>query len=224
MGASNFNFTSGPYHKNCLLRPCTLWKDCRTENTVKQGRSKQFSWYGPKSKLAPLKKKLRNPQIFFSDFGAEIAPSSVKMAPPFLPCFFGGGCKQWYFGQICAPLTISLRAAAPLAPPCYGLAVKFCYNELVYNELPVKVNKKCFGWFRLTYQLIFLVITKGTLVNNFYYYLEMSGGQEIEFQVKVWNMNFDLLKLDLFIISLRNVIKRTFSNFKMKQNKRCTIF
>jgi hypothetical protein len=141
-----------------------------------------------KVKVGAPQKKFRNPQIFFSDFGAEIAPSSVKMAPPFLPCFLGGwGCKQWHFGQICAPLTTSLRAAAPLAPPCYGPAVKFGYNELVYNELPVKVNKKCFGWFRLTYQLIFLIITKGTLVvmNNFYYYLEMSGGQEIEFQVKV---------------------------------------
>jgi hypothetical protein len=129
MGASNFNFNSGPYHKNCLLRPCTLWKDCRTENTVKQGRSKQFSWYGPKSKLAPLKKKLRNPQIFFSDFGAEIAPSSVKMAPPFLPCFFGGGANSGILVKF-APLLLYHYGPRPRWPP---LATALQSNSVITN-------------------------------------------------------------------------------------------
>ncbi len=93
-----------------------------------QGRSEQFLWYGPNSKMAPLKKKNLNfgekkklrPSNFFSDFGAEMHPRPLKCA-----LFKGGGCKRWYFGQICAPVTAPLRAVAPQAPPppCYGPAM-----------------------------------------------------------------------------------------------------
>ncbi len=84
-----------------------------------QGRSEQSLWYGPKSKLAPLKKKIGPSKFFCRLSGKNCALVPLNGAPT-LPFFRGGGCKRWYFGQICAPVTTPLRAAAPLAPPCYG--------------------------------------------------------------------------------------------------------
>jgi hypothetical protein len=115
-----------------------------------QGRSEQFLWYGPNSKMAPLKFLFelwgRNcaPHIFFSDFGAEMAPSSLNMRP----FSGGGGCKRWYFCQICAPETTPLRAAAPQAPPLLrpcGLCIKllFFFNDIVvYQSQSRKIGSR----------------------------------------------------------------------------------
>ncbi len=84
-----------------------------------QGRSEQFLWYGPNSKIAPLKFFFwtlgRNcaPQILFSDFGAEMAPSSLKKSP-----FSGGGggSNGGIFVKF-APLKLHHYGPWPRRPP-----------------------------------------------------------------------------------------------------------
>jgi hypothetical protein len=75
--------------------------------------------------LEPLKKQFWFIKIFFQTLGQKL-----RLCP-----FSGeGGCKRWYFGQISAPATTPLRAAAPLAPPCYGPA-ETIVNEQTFQRL-----------------------------------------------------------------------------------------
>jgi hypothetical protein len=66
------NFDFGPYHENCLLRPCLTVFSVRQSFHNVQGRSKQFLWYGPELKL-----KLEAP-IFFAPLSSYciIAPTT----------------------------------------------------------------------------------------------------------------------------------------------------
>jgi hypothetical protein len=82
----------------------------------------QFFWYGPKSQMAPLKKNFRTHKIFFY-FWLQIAPSSLKMAPPFA-IFQGGGVQTVVILVKFAPLLLRLYGPRPRwPPPCYGPAV-----------------------------------------------------------------------------------------------------
>jgi hypothetical protein len=102
-----------------------------------QGRSEQFLWYGPNSKMAPLK-------FLFELWGRNCAPHiffrtlEQKWRPRPLICalFQGGGCKRWYFCQICAPETTPLRAVAPQAPPLATALVSFTEGN-IESYLPI---------------------------------------------------------------------------------------
>ncbi len=69
-------------------------------------------------KIGAPQKKILDHQNFFQALGQKLRPRSFKWRPLFALFQGGGGvCKRWYFGQICAPVTMPLRSAAPLAPP-----------------------------------------------------------------------------------------------------------
>jgi hypothetical protein len=78
-------------------------------------------------KIGDPQKKILDHKFFFQTLGQKLRPRSFKWRPLFA-LFQGGGCKRWYFGQICAPVTTPLRAAAPLAPPlATALTIVMCY-------------------------------------------------------------------------------------------------
>jgi hypothetical protein len=87
---------------------------------------------GPQKNFRTLKKIFGPSKFFFSDFWAEIAPSSVKMAPPFSPFFRGGGANGGILLRF-APLLLHHYGPRPRwPPPCYGPADEGPYLERYY--------------------------------------------------------------------------------------------
>jgi hypothetical protein len=96
-----------------LLQYNTIKSDL---STYFQGRSEQSLWYGPKSKLAPLKKKFWTKNFFFRLWAKNCALVPLNGAPS-LPFFRGGGVQTVVFWSNLRPCYYAITGRGPAGPP-----------------------------------------------------------------------------------------------------------
>jgi hypothetical protein len=93
--------------------------------------------------LPPLKIFLLDNQKIFLGFGAEIAPSSLKMAAPLFTLSKGGGVQTVVFWSNLRPSYYAITGRGPAGPPLATALVitkfvitKFDCNKIDGNDLP----------------------------------------------------------------------------------------
>jgi hypothetical protein len=84
--------------------------------------------------LPPLKIFLLDNQKIFLGFGAEIAPSSLKMAAPLFTLSKGGGVQTVVFWSNLRPSYYAITGRGPAGPPL-ATALQITFLSIVYCQL-----------------------------------------------------------------------------------------